>query len=132
MALEGLLDMMRERPAYESLLERLRSEDGRDVLEIAPAPGARPYLIAALARHLARPMLVIVPGPEDARRMHDQVLSYLENDAVVHLMPEPEALPYERVLPDAATSNDRLQILSAFAGAKPMAPACLPIASYKD
>ena len=113
MAFEGLLDMMREQPAYESLLERLRSEDGQDALEIAPSPGARPYLIAALARHLARSMLVIVPGPEDARRMHDQILSYLGNDAPVHLMPEPEALPYERLLPDAATSNDRLRVLSA-------------------
>ena len=116
MALEGLLDIMREQPAYESLLERLGTDNGLAPLEVAPSPGARPYLLAALARHLGRPMLVIVPGPEDARQMHDQLLEYLGNAAPVHLMPEPEALPYERLMPDAGTLNDRLRILSALSG----------------
>ena len=114
MALEGLLDLLREHPPYQGLLERLRSGAG-GALELAPPPGGQPYLIAALARHLARPILVIVSAAEDARRLHEQLLGYLGSEGSAHLLPEPEALPYERLMPDAATTNGRLRVLSSLA-----------------
>jgi len=118
MALEGLLDVLRQHPLYEGLLERLRSVDEGEVPEHSPPPGARPCIIAALARHLRRPVLVIVPRAEDARLMYDQLLTYLGEEALLYLMPEPEALPYERLLPDAATANQRLRALSDLAGSE--------------
>ncbi|MDA0734987.1 MAG: transcription-repair coupling factor [Chloroflexi bacterium] len=62
-------------------------------------------------------MLVLTPRPEDARRLHDQILTYVGDDELVYLLPEPEVLPFERLAVDARTSNQRLAALSALAGA---------------
>ena len=52
-------------------------------------------------------MLVITPRPDDARRLHDHLLTYLGEDCPVLLLPEPEVLPYERLAVDANTGNQR-------------------------
>ena len=82
---------------------------------------ARPYLLASLWHHLKVPMLVVVPRPEDARRFHDQLLSYL-GEGPARLFPESDVLPYERLVADATTNNQRLQILAALGRAR-QAPA---------
>ena len=111
MSLKGLLDFINEHPAYRSLLAGVRSEEM--VQRIDALEAARPYLIAALWQHLGLPVLVIVPRPEDARRLHDQLLAYLGEDASIHLFPEPEVLPFERLVADAATNNERMLVLAA-------------------
>ena len=60
-------------------------------------------------------MLVITPRPEDARRLHDQLITYLGEEGPVYLLPEPEVLPFERLAVDANTSNQRLAALAALA-----------------
>ena len=60
-------------------------------------------------------MLVVTPRPDDARRLHDQLLTYLGEDQPIHLLPEPEVLPYERLAVDANTTNQRLTALAALA-----------------
>ena len=62
-----------------------------------------------------RPVLVITPRLEDARRLHDQLVEYLGDEAPVHLLPEPEVLPFERLAVDARTGNQRLAALAALA-----------------
>ena len=62
-------------------------------------------------------MLVITPRPDDARRLHDHLLTYLGEDCPALLLPEPEVLPYERLAVDANTSNQRLSALASLAGA---------------
>ena len=120
MPLEGLLDMLSAQPGYRRLLTQLGSGKPEGQIEVTPPPGARPYLLAALWQHLARSILVVVPGPEDARQMYNNLAGYLGDDAPLYHMPEPEALPYERLLPDSATANDRLRVLSALAGGGPV------------
>ncbi|MEK7807097.1 MAG: hypothetical protein AAB528_05110, partial [Chloroflexota bacterium] len=61
------------------------------------------------------PLVVITPRPEDARRLHDQIQTYLGETAPVYLLPEPEVLPFERLAVDANTSNQRLAALAALA-----------------
>ena len=63
-------------------------------------------------------MLVITPRPEDARRLHDQLLAYLGDGQPVYLLPEPEVLPFERLAVDAYTGNQRLAALAALAEVK--------------
>ena len=60
-------------------------------------------------------MLVLTPRPEDARRLHDQLLTYLGEDAPALLLPEPEVLPFERLAVDAHTGNERLTAMAALA-----------------
>ena len=115
MTLNGILELLENHPEF------CRSLDGAASGESATSTvrqGARPAFIAALARRNPGPMLVVAPRPEDARRLHDQLLTWMGEDAPVHLLPEPEVLPFERLAVDANTSNQRLAALSALASAR--------------
>ena len=117
MSLIGLFEQLREDPSYRSIVA------GRSIVtDIEPAialedistpESAKPYLISTLWHDLKVPMLVVVSRPEDARRLHDQVLSYLGETDQVHLFPEPEVLPFERLVADAGTNNQRMRALAS-------------------
>ncbi len=115
MSLSGILKLMERHPEF------CRSIDEAAAGLSATATvrqGARPAFIAALACKTSATLLVVTPRPEDARRLHDQLLSWMGEDAPVHLLPEPEVLPFERLAVDANTSNQRLAALSALAAAR--------------
>ena len=84
--------------------------------QITVRQGGRPAYIAALWQDQRSPLLVVTPRPEDARRLHDQLLTYLGEKEPVYLLPEPEVLPFERLAVDAYTNNQRLIALAALAG----------------
>ena len=140
MGLTGLFELLRGHSAYRSLVEdlapslcsepALKGQKGQALdssslkgfgaaqtfHEIEAPESARPCIIAALWHHLDIPALVIVPRPEDARRLHDQLLSYLGEEAPVYLFSEPEVLPFERLVADTATNNQRMLALAALGG----------------
>ncbi|MCE2405095.1 MAG: transcription-repair coupling factor [Dehalococcoidia bacterium] len=120
MGLEGLFGLLEGYPAYVEMMRRLASDDSAGSLE-APDP-AKPYLLASVWRRLDVPVLLVVPRPEDARRLHDQLLSYLEDGSQVYLYPEPEVLPFERLMVDAGTNNQRMMALQALCDARTGAP----------
>ena len=111
MSLTGLLQLLKEDPAYRRLAEDIAS--GRMAHEIEASDSARPCIIAALWHHRRSPVLAIVPRPEDARRLCDNLLTYLGGEAPVYLLPESEVLPFERQVSDAATNNQRMLALAA-------------------
>ena len=113
MSLTGLFELMGGHAAYQRLLEGVRSR--QTVQEVGALEAARPFILAALWHHLKTPFLVILPRPEDARRLHDQVLAYVGEEAPVFLFPEPDLLPFERLVVDAATNNERMRVLAALA-----------------
>ena len=112
MSLNGILDLLEHHPEFRRAIESAET-GGTETATVRQ--GARPAFIAALARRRNGPLLVIAPRPEDARRLHDHLLSWLGDDAPVHLLPEPEVLPFERLAVDANTGNQRLAALSALA-----------------
>ncbi len=121
MSLSGILDAVRRRASYRRLVETVRS-GGPNPVVLDPLDGAKPYLVAALWRDLGRPLLWLLPGPEDARAAFDHVAPYLptsgdeeQERSVAFLFPEPDSLPYERLASDATTSRDRLGALAALA-----------------
>ena len=116
MALNGILSLIAGNGEYRRHLELLDS--GGPPPQITVRQGGRPGYIAALWRHRNVPLLVITPRPEDARRLHDQLLTYVGEGQPVHLLPEPEVLPFERLAVDANTGNQRLAALAALAGVK--------------
>ena len=111
MPLKGVLSTVNNHPGFSSLVEGIGGEG--PPLQITARQGAAPVYIGALWEHHKVPMLVITPRPEDARRIHDQLLTYLGEDEPVYLLPEPEVLPFERLAVDANTSNQRLEALAA-------------------
>ena len=116
MALNGILSLIAGNGEYRRHLELLDS--GGPPPQITVRQGGRPGYIAALWRHRNAPLLVITPRPEDARRLHDQLLTYVGEGQPVYLLPEPEVLPFERLAVDANTGNQRLAALAALADVK--------------
>ena len=108
MTLKGVLELLDRHPEHRGNIDA----SGATVRQ-----GARSAFLASLWRRQRGPLLVITPRPDDARRLHDQLLTYLGEDQPIHLLPEPEVLPYERLAVDANTGNQRLTALAALAGA---------------
>ena len=116
MSLTGILSLITDHPEYRRHLEQL--DFSSQPPQVTVRQGGRPGYIAALWLQRKTPLLVITPRPEDARRLHDQLLTYLGEEQPVYLLPEPEVLPFERLAVDAHTSNQRLASLAALATAK--------------
>ncbi len=92
-----------------------QSNSRGDNARYAARRGVRPLYVASLWNRVQSPTLVLTPRAEDSRRLHDQLLTYLGEDAPVFLFPEPEVLPFERLAVDARTVNQRLVALAAMA-----------------
>jgi transcription-repair coupling factor (superfamily II helicase) len=134
-----LLELIKGEPAYRQLLANLQKQKNNEA-EVLNA--ARPFLIAALYRELHVPLLVVTAQPENAKKLYEQLLNWLDA-GVLRIFPELDTLPYERMAPDATTQLERIQTLASLtnfnsAVAEPpliltSAPALISkIPSYKD
>ncbi|MBM3956452.1 MAG: hypothetical protein FJ313_00185, partial [Gemmatimonadetes bacterium] len=111
MTLKALLPLLVETDGFGELLDGLRSE-GAQAAAQAPEP-ATPYLVAALWREFGAPVIVLTPHRESARRLEDQLLLWLGEDSPVFQFAETETLPFERLRPDAGSTQQRLRCLAA-------------------
>ncbi|MFH1652220.1 MAG: transcription-repair coupling factor [Chloroflexota bacterium] len=118
MDLTTLLSLLAERPAYRRLILALGQAEWADRATVPEA--ARPYLLAALARDLGHPVLVLTARPENARTLQEQLRNWCPAARVL-FFPEPEVLPYERITADAATEMERVRTLSVLACADEVA-----------
>jgi transcription-repair coupling factor (superfamily II helicase) len=124
--LSGLLSLLNEIPAYRELLQALgdwRAQDVDQPWSPDSAPlgllrAARPYLIAALQRDLARPIVVVTARTEQAAQLHSQLRLWSDQPEVVLRFTEPDALPYERIPWAAETVRERLVALVALTTAR--------------
>lgn len=57
-------------------------------------------------------MLVVVATEEEARNFHEQLLVWQDDTTDVLLFPKPDALPYEKTVPDPYFEQQRLRVLS--------------------
>ena len=115
MALTGLLSLLGSQPWLQRHLRNLATPGARASLTLNP--DHQPLYLAAIWQLQQRPVVVIAPRLDDARRLHDQLQAYLGDDAPVFLLPEPEVLPFERLAVDARTNNQRLAALASLAAA---------------
>ena len=74
---------------------------------------AAPFTLAEVHRVFEAPVLVVAPRPEDARRLYEQVLLWAGDESAVLHFPETETLPFERLVPDFDTSQQRIRTLRA-------------------
>ena len=115
--LSGLLSLIESVPGYRELLAGLRAQDA--TAQSLPYPlilsllsAARPYLIAALQRDLARPLVVVTARPEQANQLHSQLRLWSAKPESVLLFPEPSALPYEYIPWNIETVQQRIRVLA--------------------
>ena len=100
--LAGLSDLLKEWPQFQQLAANLNA-DGAESVSILQS--AKALLLGALWRELRVPLLVVSPQPDDARRLYDQLQAYWGEDAPLHHFTELEALPFERLAIDTATTH---------------------------
>jgi transcription-repair coupling factor (superfamily II helicase) len=112
MELDGVLKLIAEMSAYCRLLADLKRRKGGTGVVL---DAAKPYLIAAMYRELGLPLLVVTAQPENGRRLQEQISAWCGSDNII-LFPEPDTLPYQRVITDASTELERIQVLSVLAG----------------
>src|SRR5579863_9825775 len=95
MALVGLLSLLHADPRYRSVVSAVRSGDTAQLPDQRVLRAARPYVIAALARELNRPLIVIAATVERAYAVAEQIPIWMP-DIPVQRYSDPGTLFYER------------------------------------
>ncbi len=120
MSLEALGGLLQTAPQYKRLASVLRKRAPYTTAQVLG--DAVPFALATLWRELGVPVLVIAPRPEEARRIHEQMVAWSGREESVLHFPETETLPFERIVSDIDTIHQRLYTLSRLAGDDRAAP----------
>ncbi|MCQ4044394.1 transcription-repair coupling factor [Streptantibioticus rubrisoli] len=113
MSLSGLLDVVTQDPHLAEAL-KAAGDGTRPHLDLVGPPGARPFVIAALAARSGRPVLAVTATGREAEDLTAALRSLLPPDAVVEY-PAWETLPHERLSPRSDTVGRRLAVLRRLA-----------------
>jgi len=108
MKLNGLLDLAPSLPGLADLVAGLSARQA-PAGPIGIYHAARTYLVAALARSLNQPLLVITPRSNRARQWVDELRIWLPDEVPVHNFADPDALPFERIAWAPETRQRRLE-----------------------
>ena len=117
MAVSGLLSWLSDLPAYRHLLEEVSSGDFPPPLGLLHS--ARPAVIAALARDLRRPILLVAGSVARARTLYQALTDWHPEPARVLRLPEPPTLFYERAPWPRETVAARIAVLRALLNPPP-------------
>src|SRR2546428_3523948 len=118
MRLHSLLNALDRQSVFRDLVDALRAPGAsREVLSaITPA---RPYALAALHAALDRQMLLVVGRPSAARGYANELRAWAADPDSVLLLPETDALPYDRLPNDSDELAERLSTLERLSGLGP-------------
>ncbi len=110
MTLKGLLTLLTQRPEFRRLIQRIQEAGGIPALT-GITEAARPYVIAALASAIRQPLLVVVADETQANVVADTLKALAQQPNDVLYLPDRDALPYERLISDAQTTQQRMNAL---------------------
>ena len=141
MSLDVLGEVLEGSPRFQRLQAALSSSPSRATVQVL-AEGT-PFALATLWKGLQAPMLVIAPRPEDARRFYEQLAIWSGPEEAVLHFPETETLPFERLVSDVDTTQQRIRTLSSLVGgeespliivasAAAVAQKTIDVAGFKD
>ncbi|MCK1823872.1 hypothetical protein MTQ10_30975, partial [Streptomyces sp. XM83C] len=105
MSLHGLLDAVVKDPALAEAITAA-ADGNRMHVDLVGPPAARPFSIAALARHSGRPVLAVTATGREAEDLAAALRSLLPPEGVVEY-PSWETLPHERLSPRSDTVGRR-------------------------
>lgn len=110
MTLKGLLALLAQRPEFRRLVKHLQENTTVPALT-GITEAARPYVIASLARMLHQPLLIVAATEAEANQLTDTLKVLTEQPEDVFFLPDRDALPYERLISDALTTQQRMNAL---------------------
>ena len=114
MSLSVLGSLLEQAAPFQQLRASMARERAWSRVQVVE--DATPFAVSTLWQGLGGPVLVIAPRPEDARRLHEQLAIWSDDEKAVLLFPETETLPFERQVSDDHTIQQRLRTLSALLG----------------
>jgi transcription-repair coupling factor (superfamily II helicase) len=82
---------------------------------------AKAGALAALTRRLTDPLVVIVPRPDRAAALADELAAWLGDDQSVAVFPEQDFVPYQRMTRDTLAGEQRLEVLRRLSSTAPPA-----------
>ncbi|MBN2239417.1 MAG: transcription-repair coupling factor [Dehalococcoidales bacterium] len=112
MDLSGLLTLTENMPAYKGIVKDIEFGTGAGA---ALLDAAKPFVIAALHRHLHVPVIVVTSHAANSRKLHEQLAAWCPF-VDIKILPEPDTLPYEKITTDVTSSIETVQSLSALTG----------------
>ena len=116
--LRSLIPLLRSAPQYRSLVQSLTRSGSRSRAQVLS--DSVPFLVCSLLEDLKVPAVIVVPRPEEARRLHERLCAWVSEPQRVHQFPETETLPFERLFTDIETVQQRICALDALlAGSDP-------------
>ncbi|HXG41723.1 MAG TPA: transcription-repair coupling factor [Dehalococcoidia bacterium] len=118
MELGTLLEVVASAPTLQRVVAMTTSRSLRLTLGVPDA--AKAPTVAALFRASGRSLLLVVPRPERAEALAEEVAAWLGDGESVLLFPDREALPYERLGPDLEAVAGRLRVLARLRQGRPV------------
>ncbi|MBN1955517.1 MAG: transcription-repair coupling factor [Anaerolineae bacterium] len=117
MNVAGLLHWFDPLPAYQELVKDLQAGCSPGPLGLPRA--ARPAVLAALARDLPRPILLVTGSAEQARTLHQSLCHWRPQGTPTLRLPEPPTLFYEQAPWPREIVGERIGVLCRLAAAAP-------------
>src|SRR4051812_43192405 len=111
MQLSGLIDLLREAPAYRALLDSLRASTEPTALGVLRA--ARPFVAAALARDWDAPVIYVTTRIDRAYNVSEQLPVWLGDADRIYRFGEPAPIFYERAPWGEPAVRSRIETLAA-------------------
>ena len=109
--LRSLTPILRSAPQYQSLVQSLTRSGSRSRAQVLS--DSVPFFMTAILQDLDVPAVIVVPRPEEARRLHERLSAWVSEPQRVHQFPETETLPFERLFTDIETVQQRICALDA-------------------
>jgi transcription-repair coupling factor (superfamily II helicase) len=94
------------------LVAKLENSEGLPALT-GITEAARPFVIASLFTTLKQPLLLVVNDEVTASQMVETLKAFVPGPSDVFYLPDRDALPYERLIGDTLTTQQRMQALIA-------------------
>ncbi len=111
LGLNLLTPLLRSTDQYRNLLRALDGRPPRVRTQLLSE--ATPFLISTLLQDLRTPTLIVLPRPEEAGRLHERLCAWVDDPDRIHRFPETETLPFERLVTDIDTIQQRVRTLDA-------------------
>ena len=82
-------------------------------------PNGIPLALASIAKGTSAPILVVTAQPDDSRKLYGQVSLWLDSPESILHFPESDTLPFERLVTDPETEQERIRVLGRLASKSP-------------
>src|SRR6202051_1220347 len=108
--LKGLLALLTQRPEFRRLAQQIHKAEGLPALTVITET-SRPFVVAALSVALKEPLLLVVADEAQALQVVDTLKAMAQSADDIVFMPDRDALPYERLISDHETTQQRMNAL---------------------